>query len=100
MIPLFAGIFVTWFDLMHLFNLESGWFWKNIVARALLSSVPGSWMSVASIEQLHGPELLQQLLGLRATYSTLATPQLWIGAVAGIAMILGAIRLRRWRDDN
>ena len=100
MIPLFAAIFVAWFDVMQVFNLDTAWFLKNITGRALLSAVPGSWMSVASIERLHGPEQLQQLLGLRATYSTLATPQLWIGAVAGIAMILGAIRLRRWRDDN
>src|SRR5205814_6703858 len=43
MIPLFAGIFVSWFDFMQLFNLESSWFWKNIVARVLLSAAPGSW---------------------------------------------------------
>jgi ABC-2 type transport system permease protein len=33
-------------------------------------------------------------------YSVLATPQLWIGAVAGAAMIFTAIRLRRWRDEG
>jgi ABC-2 type transport system permease protein len=37
---------------------------------------------------------------LKSTYSVLTTPQLWIGAAAGIAMIFGAIRMRRWRDDN
>ena len=100
MIPVFATIFVAWFDIMQVFNLDTAWFLKNITGRALLSAVPGSWMSVASFEHVRGPEELQQLLSLKATYSTLATPQLWIGAVAGVAMILGAIRLRRWRDDN
>jgi ABC-2 type transport system permease protein len=100
MIPLFAAIFVAWFDVMQVFDLDTAWFLKNITGRALLSAVPGSWMSVASIEHLRGPEELQQLMSLKSTYSTLATPQLWIGAVAGVAMILGAIRLRRWRDDN
>ena len=33
-------------------------------------------------------------------YSVLTTPQLWIGAAAGIAMLVAAVRLRRWRDDN
>ncbi|HEU4991758.1 MAG TPA: hypothetical protein VFT52_04620, partial [Luteimonas sp.] len=58
MIPVFAGIFVTWFDLMHLFDLEAGWFWKNIVGRALGSLVPGSWMPFnPAIDSLvHGPE--------------------------------------------
>jgi ABC-2 type transport system permease protein len=37
---------------------------------------------------------------LQAMYSVFATPQLWIGVVAGIAMIVGAIRLRRWRDEG
>jgi ABC-2 type transport system permease protein len=101
MIPLFAGIFVTWFDLMHLFNLESGWFWKNIVARALLSVAPGSWISTTHMPgNFGGDNPLDTLAAVRTTYSVLATPQLWIGAVAGVAMIIGAIRLRRWRDDN
>ncbi|MFC7301941.1 hypothetical protein [Cognatiluteimonas weifangensis] len=101
MIPVFAGIFVSWFDLMQVFDLESGWFWKNIVARALLSIAPGSWIDVARIgPSASGPEAIHNLLDLRTTYSVLLTPQLWIGAGAGVAMILGAIRLRRWRDEG
>jgi ABC-2 type transport system permease protein len=101
MIPLFAGIFVTWFDLMHLFNLESGWFWKNVVGRALLSVAPGSWISATHMPgNFGGDNPLDTLAAVRTTYAVLATPQLWIGAVAGVAMIIGAIRLRRWRDDN
>ena len=100
MIPLFAGIFVSWFDLMQLFDLESGWFWKNIVGRMLLSVAPGSWIQSVAGDAVSGPDALGTMAALRTTYSVLATPQLWIGAVAGIAMIFGAIRLRRWRDDN
>ena len=100
MIPVFAGIFVSWFDLMQVFNLDTAWFWKNIVARALLSVVPGTWMDVAAMEHVHGPQQVAELMSLRTSYSALATPQLWIGVVVGVAMIFGAIRLRRWRDDN
>lgn len=103
MIPVFAGIFVSWFDLMHLFNMESSWFWRNVVARALLSGVPGSWMDAGHFKAINadGPgQAVGHLLNLRATWATLLTAQLWLGAVAGAVMIAVAIRLRRWRDDN
>jgi ABC-2 type transport system permease protein len=102
MIPLFAGIFVTWFDVMQLFDLRSTWFWKNVVARMLFSVAPVTWMDVARIEQMDfdGPGAVRQLFSLGNVYSTLLTTQLWAGAAAGAAMIAGAIRLRRWRDEG
>jgi ABC-2 type transport system permease protein len=102
MIPLFAGIFVTWFDVMQVFDLRSTWFWKNIVARMLFSVAPVTWMDVARIEQMDfdTPGAMRQLFSLANVYSTLLTTQLWAGAAAGAAMIAGAIRLRRWRDEG
>ena len=103
MIPVFAGIFVTWFDLMQLFQMETVWFWKNVVARSLLSVAPGSWLDVATFGagDVDSPKhAVSQLINLRTTYSVLLTPQLWIGVVAGAAMIFGAIRMRRWRDEG
>lgn len=103
MIPLFAGIFVSWFDLMQLFDQQSGWFWKHIVARMLLSVVPGSdiFYRGEDFEMMgDGIESTQQLLSLQVTYGALLRPETWIGAVAGVAMIFGAIRLRRSRDSE
>ncbi len=102
MIPVFAGIFVSWFDLMQLFDLETAWFWKNVVARSLLSVAPGSWIEAAQIDHIDvdGPQAVHSLLSMRTMYSVFATPQLWVGALAGVAMIFGAIRLRRWRDEG
>jgi ABC-2 type transport system permease protein len=102
MIPLFAGIFVTWFDVMNLFNLESSWFWQHIVVRSLLSAVPGAWVNAAEFNFVkgHTSDVMTQLVNLKTLYSPLLTPQLWIGVVAGAAMIYGAIRLRRWRDEG
>ena len=102
MIPVFAGILVTWFDLMQVFHLETTWFWKNIVARSLVSVVPGSWFDVATFAPLQGdgPSAVSSALSLQSMYSVLVTPQLWIGVVVGAAMIIGAIRLRRWRDEG
>jgi ABC-2 type transport system permease protein len=100
MIPVFAGVIVSWFKLMGLFNLETLWFWKNIVARMLFSVAPLTWMDVARIENMDidGPGAIRALFSPEAVYSTLLTPQLWIGAVAGAAMIFGAIHLRRHRE--
>lgn len=101
MIPVFAGIFVTWFDLMQAFNLESTWFWQNVVARMLFSVAPGTWIDAATFDgNFDGPGAIRHLLSLKTIYSTLLTPQLWIGVAAGAAMIFGAIRLRRWRDEG
>ncbi|HEY0886010.1 MAG TPA: hypothetical protein VGE20_12045 [Ramlibacter sp.] len=99
MIPVFAGIFVTWFDLMKMFDLQAGWFWSHVVRRLLLGTIPGGWMADGHL-QVDSPLELTQALHPANTYAVLATPELWIGVVAGAAMIYGAIRLRRWRDDN
>jgi ABC-2 type transport system permease protein len=100
MIPLFAGIFVAMFDIMNLFNLDTVWFWKHIVFRALASVFPGMWMSATDHLTIDGPEQVASFLQIKNMYSVMAGPEIWIGAIAGIAMIYGAIRLRRWRDDN
>jgi ABC-2 type transport system permease protein len=102
MIPAFAGIFVSWFEIMQVFNLESTWFWKNIVARMLLGTVPGSWFDVARFDHVsvEGPQAISQIVNLQSMYSVLLTPQLWLGVLAGAAMIVIAIRMRRWRDEG
>ncbi len=100
MLPVFAGIFISWFDVMNAFDLNSGWFWRNVVARLLGGVFPGTWIDVMDVRLLRGDDIPTHLAMLKSTYSVLATPQAWIGAAAGIAMIFGAIRLRRWRDDN
>ena len=102
MIPLFAGIFVWWFGLMRVFELDTVWFWKNFVARALFSVAPVSWLDAAHLPVIHadGPEAVSSAINLGTMYSVLLTPQLWIGVVVGVAMIFASIRLRRWRDEG
>jgi ABC-2 type transport system permease protein len=46
------------------------------------------------------PAAVLEALDLSYHYSALASPSLWIGAAAGVAMIAGAIWFRRWRDDS
>ncbi len=103
MIPLFAAIFVSWFDLMALFDLDSGWFWKHVFGRTLFSTVPGSdlfFRDDVFAMSSDGVDDFRQMLSLRVAYSAFLRPDIWIGAAAGVAMIFAAIRLRRWRDEG
>ncbi|KQY52562.1 ABC-2 transporter permease [Lysobacter sp. Root494] len=102
MIPVFSGIFVSWFDVTKLFNLDSSWYWKHIVGRALLGTFPGSDLPYQEGFGEGAGDVHGTLHHLSATsaLNTLSSPEIWIGAVVGLVMIYGAIRLRRWRDDN
>lgn len=104
MIPLFSGIFVTWFDLMRGFNLESSWFWQHVVGRLLLGTVPGNDLIYrGGFEQTgadHDMGGVLEHLSASSQLSSLAMPELWIGVLVGAAFIFGAIRLRRWRDEG
>jgi ABC-2 type transport system permease protein len=106
LLPVGAGAVISWLSLMGLFNGFSVWFWKHIVARVLLGLFPGGWLPDSIHSQLqnghvriHGPDQLVSMIGLQSNYAMLATPQLWVGAAAGAAMIVGAIWLRRWRTE-
>lgn len=99
MIPVFAGVFISWFDLMNSFDLSSGWFWKNVVAHLLGGVFPGSWVMAMDMNLTHLRHFPDMNV-IRSMYSVMATPQLWVGAAAGVAMIAAAVRLRRWRDEG
>ena len=102
MVPLFAGIFVSWFDLMEMFNLDSSWFWSNVVSRLLLGTVPGMDLlyrgGIAEGGSSEGLEQVLQTLTPTSQLASLSMPQLWIGAVVGAVMIYVAIQLRRRRE--
>jgi ABC-2 type transport system permease protein len=102
MVPLFAGIFVSWFDLMKFFDMNSQWFWANVVGRLLLGTVPA--MDLVYRDGFGEANAHQNMEGILNHLSpanqlaSLATPGIWIGAVVGAVMILAAIQLRRRRE--
>jgi ABC-2 type transport system permease protein len=104
MVPLFAGIFVSWFDIMELFDLDGSWFWAHVVARMLLGTVPlADFFYRGDMGTIEGNENLQSVLSDLSPANHLASltmPELWIGVIAGAVMIFAAIRLRRWRDEG
>ena len=107
LIPVFSGVLVSWFDVMQLFGLKAAWFWQHVVGRLLLGTVNGIDLiyrnannpAIANFNP-DSPKDIVELFSLSNAYGALAMPELWIGVLAGAAMIFGAIRLRRWRDDG
>jgi len=100
-IPIVAGVLNFWIGLLGLPNIDSQFFWGNLVGRALLSVIPASWVAPDALS--HRVDFVggDQLAAI--SYSSMvhafALPQMWIGAIVGIALIAAAIWFRRWRDE-
>ena len=103
--PLVAIVVLKWVDFIigrfANLTLNVNWFIEEVVARGLTGLLPGIWLAeldnsslVETGEHLNGGILLAH------SYSALATPGVWLGALAGAAMIFAAMRLRRWRDEG
>lgn len=101
-LPVGAGILVGWFDLLGSLSVPTAWFWEHVVARLLLGTLPMPWLrgSFELMQAVDTPEQMSALTGLGSAYGSLASPEPWLGAVAGILMLLAAARLRRWRDEG
>jgi ABC-2 type transport system permease protein len=101
-VPVLVGGLLAWFNAMFDFNWDIGWFWKNIVARGLLSVVPGAWFGF--VDPHGGMQVEHNHIDfgfmVAQSYQTLATANAWIGAAAGAAMIYVATRIRRWKDEG
>ncbi|MGO1069029.1 ABC transporter permease [Lysobacter sp. CA199] len=105
-IPLLACVFVSFLDIMPGIDIPHGAIWYVIGLRGLLSVVPGTWFlneqvaASAKDAAMTGPQALTQSIDVTSSLHALTTLDLWVGAVIGAAMVYGAIRLRRWRDEG
>jgi ABC-2 type transport system permease protein len=76
---------------------------SDLVARMLTGIVPGIWFTY---DHALTPSLRPDQNGIDMnslvthSYATLAGADAWIGALLGAAMLYGAIRLRRYRDEG
>jgi ABC-2 type transport system permease protein len=97
-LPAAVGAMLSWFNLIGP-RVGTGWYWSDVCGRILLSVFPGSWLSAGNYQNVSNGAALN-VLNLGSAYSVMGTPGFWIGTVAGLALLGGAIWLRRWRDDN
>ena len=104
-VPLLAIVAVKLVDQQYGFHWNVDWFIQNVILRGLGSLIPGIWMAFERIgpEQLvsaASPHSVDMHSVFLRSWATLAGPSVWVGAVAGGAMIFAAMRLRRWRDEG
>jgi ABC-2 type transport system permease protein len=101
-VPVLTGALISWFNAMFDFNWDVQWFWQHIVARGLLSVMPGSWYGfVATSDGLHMHNGHGDFGSIVASsWASLGFANAWIGAVLGAAMIYVATRIRRWKDEG
>jgi len=100
--PLMAGVMLKWAGRLLSLDLDTSWFWSQVVVRGLLGLVPGIWFKLdtgmlsqfapASDDFL--PMLVQQ------SWETLNAAEVWIAVAASAAMIWLAISLRARQDGT
>jgi len=101
-IPIIAGVLNFWVGLLGLPNVDTRFFWGDLVGRALLSVIPAGWIAADPDQIRMGFMGGDQLSGI--SYSSMGhaftLPGMWIGAAVGIGLIAVAIWFRRWRDET
>lgn len=100
--PLIGIAIFKWANFILGTGLSADWLWKNIVLRGLGGVAPGMWIPYAGLEQRVNTSGPSAALGefFTASWMSLGTPHAIIGALAGMAMIYGAMRMRRWKDEG
>ena len=102
-IPIAAGALNSWIALLGIPHINVGFFWTQLVARSLLSVIPAGWVSVMRVDNsalVDAPAAVRHFGSYSQMAQVFATPELWIGAIVGIALIAAAIWFRRWRDET
>jgi ABC-2 type transport system permease protein len=102
LLPVFAVILNGWFGALSLPSLDMLPAAKQVVGRLLLSVMPGSWLGDSKLLMMHrgfdDDSVLSNFDPARV-YGLLGTADLWIGAVAGLALLAAAVWLRGRRIE-
>ena len=103
MIPVLGCALVSFSTLILGMEIDLGRLWYSTAYRGLLSVFPGTW--IPSLENLQAlqvdkPEDISHIVAAKESWRMATSADLWIGVIAGVAMLLLATRLRRWRDEG
>lgn len=105
-LPLLLLILTVWAGKLTQTESDVSWIQMNVIGRALLGTLPGSWylFEPGLLPQTHalaeGGSHMTRIDVFSNSWSSLALPAAWLGAAAGGAMLYAAIRLRRWREEG
>lgn len=100
--PVIAIVIIKWANQLLGIGLNADWFIGNVVARGLLGLVPCAWFGFEKLgpTQFAPGGTIDSSSAFVQSWATLAGPSVWMGAIAGAAMIFAAMRLRRWKDEG
>ena len=105
--PLLTLMLVSWANEGFRLGIDMEWLFSTFISRLLVSVVPGSWFAIEALRRPvehagtvaeNGSAVAVHGVGdalFNGSWAAVATPHLWIGAIAGALMIAAAIWLRR-----
>jgi ABC-2 type transport system permease protein len=100
-IPILIGLIAVWLNQFGDLNWDVKWYWVNIVGRGLGGVMPGSWYWPGDPSvpfKMGTPDAMLEMFAL--AWAQFQRLTMWVGVVAGLAMIYAAIRIRRWKDEG
>jgi ABC-2 type transport system permease protein len=104
MLPFLALFANWWLGVLGAPNFSSDLHLASVLARLLFSVMPGSWLSgkfgagIAIVDPDH--QQVISSLDPSHVYAVLATWNAWVGVLAGLALLAGAIWYRRRRIET
>ncbi|MEJ1095220.1 MULTISPECIES: ABC transporter permease [unclassified Pseudoxanthomonas] len=104
LLPVLGSVIASMTSVLPGFDVRHDLVWYTLVYRGLLSVVPGTWYPRIGEGQpdsnvdIDTPDQLANAIDLTTSWQAFATVDLWIGVVFGVACLVGAIYLRRWRE--
>ncbi len=97
-VPLVAGALMSWMDMLTNLRIPETWMWFNVIPRGLTSVLPFSWSGNGVGYNFSAERTPADAISLSSLAEVLSSPNLWIGALVGAAMIAVAVYLRRYRE--
>ncbi len=102
--PLLALGLLQWADRLFGFGWDIQWFGQHIVGHGLGGVLPGLWLTFEHVDKQTIINPTGHMVDLGGVFTqswlSLGSADLWGGVVAGVAMLLVAVRMRRWRDES
>ncbi|EKU24497.1 hypothetical protein [Xanthomonas graminis] len=103
LIPVLGCVMASMMGILPMLHVNHNAIWYTVVYRGLLSVLPGTWLPVLSESappmQIDGAQDLANAIQLSDAWRIFQSADIWIGAAIGVAFIVAAIYLRRWRDE-
>ncbi|WIH03520.1 ABC transporter permease [Xanthomonas translucens pv. graminis] len=103
LIPVLGCVMASMMGILPMLHVNHNAIWYTVVYRGLLSVLPGTWLPVLSESappvQIDAAQDLANAIQLSDAWRIFQSADIWIGAAIGVAFIVAAIYLRRWRDE-